>query len=160
MSAILDLIYLTITQLVATWVLIGIMWFSQVVHYPLYKKIKEGFVEYERSHIRRAALLLGPIMLIEAITAFLLVGSTPGGILTTLAGVNLVLLLLIWLSTFLFQISFHQKLSVRFSPKVLRNLITSNWIRTLLWTLKGGVTIFMIYHLFKLGTLGKKFFGM
>lgn len=81
MSAVLDLIYLTIAQLVATWVLIGIMWFSQVVHYPLYKKIKEGFVEYERSHIRRAALLLGPIMLVEAVTAFLLVGATPGGFL-------------------------------------------------------------------------------
>ncbi|QVL56875.1 MAG: hypothetical protein KFB93_05685 [Simkaniaceae bacterium] len=160
MSAVLDLIYLTIAQLVATWVLIGIMWFSQVVHYPLYKKIKEGFVEYERSHIRRAALLLGPIMLVEAVTAFLLVGATPGGILTTLAGVNLVLLVLIWLSTFLFQITLHQKLSIRFSPKVLRNLITSNWIRTLLWTLKGVIIIFMIYHLFKLGTLGKKFFGM
>jgi len=160
MSAVLDLIYLTIAQLVAIWVLIGIMWFSQVVHYPLYKKIKEGFVEYERSHIRRAALLLGPIMLVEAVTAFLLVGATPGGILTTLAGVNLVLLVLIWLSTFLFQITLHQKLSIRFSPKVPRNLITSNWIRTLLWTLKGVIIIFMIYHLFKLGTLGKKFFGM
>ena len=48
----LDLIYLSIVQLVVTWMLVGIVWFSQVVHYPLYKKIKEGFVEYERSHIR------------------------------------------------------------------------------------------------------------
>ncbi len=148
MSGMHDLIYLTLAQLVETWILIGIMWFSQVVHYPLYKKIKEGFVEYERSHIRRAALLLGPIMVVEAITAFLLVGIAPGGIFTTLAGTNLVLLILIWLSTFLFQITLHQKLSVRFSPKVLQNLITSNWVRTLLWTLKGVVTVFMIYHLF------------
>ena len=145
MSEVLDLIYLTITQLVITWVLIGIMWFSQVVHYPLYKKIKEGFVEYERSHIRRAALLIGPIMVIEAITAFFLVGAAPGGTLATLAGVNLILLILIWLSTFLFQITLHQKLSIRFSPRVLRNLMTSNWVRTLLWTLKGVIMIFMIY---------------
>jgi len=160
MSAVLDLIYLTIAQLVVTWILIGIVWFTQVVHYPLYRKIKEGFVEYERSHIRRTALLLGPIMLFEAVTAFLLVSSATGGTLTMLAGVNLVLLILIWLSTFLFQISFHQKLCIRFSPKSLRNLITSNWIRVFLWTAKGVVMIFMIYHLFKLGTLGKKFFGI
>ena len=99
MSAVLDLIYLTIAQLVVTWILIGIVWFTQVVHYPLYRKIKEGFVEYERSHIRRTALLLGPIMLFEAVTAFLLVSTATGGTLTMLAGVNLVLLILIWLST-------------------------------------------------------------
>ena len=160
MSGILDLIYLTVTQLVITWIMIGIMWFSQVVHYPLYKKIKEGFVEYERSHIRRAALFIGPLMLTEAITAIFLIGIVPEGILTTLAGVNLILLVLIWLSTFLFQVTLHQKLSIRFSPRVLRNLITSNWIRTVLWTFKGIVTIYMIYHLFQLGTLGKKLFNM
>lgn len=160
MSGILDLIYLAIAQLAATWVMIGIMWFSQVVHYPLYKKIKEGFVEYERSHIRRAAILLGPIMVVEAITAILLVGAAPGGTLSTLAGANLTVLILIWLMTFLFQITLHQKPSIRFSPKILKNLITSNWIRTLLWTLKGLITIFMIYHLLQLGTLGKKFFNM
>lgn len=160
MSGILDLIYLTIMQLAVTWILVGIMWFSQVVHYPLYKKIKEGFVEYERSHIKRSALLLGPLMVIEAVTAFLLVGEAPGGALTTLAGINLILLFLIWLSTFLFQVSFHQKLSVRFSPKILRNLITSNWVRTSLWTIKGFLTICMVYHLFKLTNLGKKFLGL
>ncbi len=95
MSGILDLIYLTVTQLAAIWIMVGIMWFSQVVHYPLYKKIKEGFVEYERSHIRRATLLLGPIVVIEAITAILLIGVVPGGTLTTLAGANLIVLILI-----------------------------------------------------------------
>lgn len=160
MSAILDLIYLTITQLAVTWILVGIMWFSQVVHYPLYKKIKEGFVDYERAHIKRSAFLLGPLMVIEAVTAFMLISEAPGGALTTLAGINLILLILIWLSTFLFQISFHQKLSIRFSPKILRNLITSNWVRTSLWTIKGFLMICMIYHLFKLTNLGKKFLGL
>lgn len=160
MSSILDLIYLTITQLAATWILVGIMWFSQVVHYPLYKKIKEGFVDYERAHIKRSAFLLAPLMIIEAVTAFMLINEAPGGALTTLAGLNLILLILIWLSTFLFQVSFHQKLSIRFSPKILRNLITSNWVRTSLWTLKGLLMICITYHLFKLTTLGKKFLGL
>lgn len=160
MSGILDLIYLTVTQLAVTWILVGIMWFSQVVHYPLYKKIKEGFVEYERGHIKRSAFLLGPLMVIEAVTAFMLIRETPNGPLTTLAGINLILLILIWLSTFLFQVSFHQKLSIRFSPRILRNLITSNWVRTTLWTIKGLLMICMVYHLFKLTTLGKKFLGL
>ncbi|MCB1109935.1 MAG: hypothetical protein KDK64_03065 [Chlamydiia bacterium] len=160
MQSVLDLIYLTLVQLVVTWMIVGIMWFLQVVHYPLYRKIKEGFVEYERSHIRRAALLIGPIMLIEAITAILLIGASTEGTLTKLAGANLILLIFIWLSTFLFQINQHQKLSVRFSHKILQGLIHCNWIRTLLWTLKGIIMAIFCNHLFHLGTIAKKFFNM
>lgn len=160
MQGILDLIYLTLIQLVVTWVVVGIMWFLQVVHYPLYRKIKEGFVEYERAHIRRAALLIGPIMLIEVITAILLIGASTEGTLTKLAGANLIILILIWLSTFLFQLNQHQKLSVRFSLKIVQRLIHCNWIRTLLWTLKGLVMVSFCYHLFHLGTIARKFFNM
>ena len=160
MESVLDLIYLTLVQLVMTWMAIGIMLFLQVVHYPLYKKIKEGFVDYERSYMGRAALLIAPLMLVEAITAILLIGVAPGGILTTLAGANLIVLLLIWLSTFLFQLNQHQKLSIRFSDKVLKGLIHRNWIRTLLWIIKGGIMICFCYHLFQLSSLGKKFFDM
>lgn len=160
MQGVLDLIYLTLIQLVVTWVVVGIMWFLQVVHYPLYRNIKEGFVEYERAHIRRAALLIGPIMLIEVITAILLIGVSTEGTLTKLAGANLILLILIWLSTFLFQLNQHQKLSVRFSLKIVQRLIRCNWIRTLLWTLKGLVMVSFCYHLFHLGTIARKFFNM
>lgn len=52
MQDVLGLIYLTLIQLVVTWMIVGIIWFLQVIHYPLYRKIKEGFVEYERAHIR------------------------------------------------------------------------------------------------------------
>lgn len=160
MQDVWDLIYLTLVQLVASWMVVGIMWFLQVVHYPLYRKIKEGFVEYERAHIRRAALLIGPIMLIEAITAILLIGVSTEGTLTKLAGANLILLILIWLSTFLFQVNQHQKLSIRFSQKILQGLIHCNWIRTLLWTAKGVIMAAYCYELFHLGTLAKKFFNM
>ncbi|MCB1106845.1 MAG: hypothetical protein KDK76_01970 [Chlamydiia bacterium] len=160
MEGVLDLIYLTLVQLVVTWMVVGIMWFLQVVHYPLYRKIKEGFVEYERSHIRRVACLLGPIMLVEAITAILLMGISTEGTLTMLAGANLIVLILIWLSTFLFQVSQHQKLSIRFSHNILQGLINCNWIRTLLWTLKGGIMIYFCYELFQLEMIAKKFFDL
>ena len=160
MQGVLDLIYLTLIQLVLTWMAVGIMLFLQVVHYPLYKKIKEGFVEYERSYMRRAALLIGPLMLVEAITAILLTGVSPSGILTKLAGANLILLIMIWLSTFLFQLNQHQKLSIRFSEKILKGLIHRNWIRTLLWAIKGVVMVLFCYHLFQIAPLAKKFFNM
>ena len=142
-----DLILVTLIQLILTWVLVGVTWFSQIIHYPLYMKIKEGFVDYERSHIRRTALLVGPIMLAEAVSAVFLMGFAPPGIIAHLATSNLILLIVIWLATFLFQISLHQKLSVRFSKKILHGLIACNWIRTVLTTLKGCVMAALVYFL-------------
>ncbi|MEM7175502.1 MAG: hypothetical protein AAF443_06230 [Chlamydiota bacterium] len=142
-----DLSLITLIQLVLTWVMVGILWFTQLVHYPLYVKIKEGFVDYERSHVKRAALLIGPIMLAEVITAVWLISLVPEGTLLRLAATNLIILILIWLSTFLFQTVQHQKLSIRFSKRILDGLITSNWVRTLLWTVKGAIIATIGYYL-------------
>ena len=140
-----EAILMTLFQLILTWVMTGILWFTQIVHYPLYVKIKEGFIDYERAHMRRAALLIAPIMLAEAITAVWLISLFTEKILLRLAGANLIMLILIWLATFLFQITQHQKLSVRFSRRILAALITSNWIRTVLWTIKGVIVAMIGY---------------
>lgn len=142
-----NLIITAIIQLIVSWILIGIVWYTQIIHYPLYRKIKEGFVEYERSHIRRSAFMIGPLMLIEAITATMLVGLSEG-LLAKFALINFIFVALIWLSTFLFQVTQHQKLSVRFSRRILNNLIASNWIRTMIWTGKGIImAAYMYYYL-------------
>ena len=147
MEKIGDLVIFAMIQFVVTWMMVGIMWFSQIVHYPLYKKIREGFIEYERSHIRLAAVLLGPMMLIEVITAIIMIGMAEEGLLTQLAGANLLLLAVLWIFTLLFQVNQHQKLSIHFSKNILRRLIYSNWIRTLLWTVKGGVMVAFVVEL-------------
>lgn len=149
MDSMFELAFFTLLQLLVTWIMAGMMWYAQVVHYPLYNKIKEGFVEYERSHIRRAACLLGPLMLIEVITAIILIGIVPHGTEKILAWVNILLLILIWLITFLFQVTYHQKLRVQFSQKWIRGLINSNWIRSFLWTAKGCVVTFLTYYLIR-----------
>ncbi|MBI3211272.1 MAG: hypothetical protein HYZ47_01115 [Simkania negevensis] len=142
-------LFLTLFQALITWILIGIAWFTQLVHYPLYSKIKEGFIDYERAHIRRAAYLYGPLMLLELISAVLLVGVSHTSIALKLAMSNLILLILIWLSTFLFQITQHQKLSLHFSKKVFQTLLMANWIRTLLWTVKGILMTIFLYVIFQ-----------
>ncbi|HPE84768.1 MAG TPA: hypothetical protein PLO43_01135 [Chlamydiales bacterium] len=128
----------------ATWVMVGIMWFVQTVHYPLYRKIHEGFVSYERCHLRRAAWLMGPVMIVEVITALFLIGLSPSAVLTKLASINFVLLILIWVSTCLFQVQQHQMLSIRFSRKIHHNLLNTNWVRTALWTARGILVLVML----------------
>ncbi|MDX8431756.1 MAG: hypothetical protein SNF33_08165 [Candidatus Algichlamydia australiensis] len=132
----------------ATWAMVGVIWFVQVVHYPLYKKIKEGFQSYERMHLKRTSLLLSPILIIEMVTAFFLIGIAPSGLILQLAAYNLILLILIWITTLLFQISQHQKLAIRFSTHQHKLLLLTNWIRVILWTVRGLIVAAMLFELF------------
>jgi len=134
-------------QTVATLMLMGMVWFMQIVHYPLYEKIKEGFVQYERSHLKRMAAFMGPMMIIEAITAVQLVTWSTEGIVARLAVTNIIFVITIWLWTLFFQVYQHQKLAIHFSNKMLHYLVSTNWVRTILWTAKGALIIALLAHL-------------
>ncbi len=140
-----DFFKLLCVQFALTWTMVGIIWFVQIVHYPLYWQVREGFTRYERKHLRKAACLVAPVMLLEAISGVLLIGAAEDASMVRLSLINIILLLLIWLSTFLFQMQQHQKLSLHFSKKMVATLIYSNWIRTVLWTVKGGILFAMLF---------------
>ncbi|MDP9439422.1 MAG: hypothetical protein M3P49_11875, partial [Actinomycetota bacterium] len=58
----------------ATLFMVGLIWFVQIVHYPLFASVgRGGFAEYSRAHSRLTGLVVGPPMLIEAGTAVALV---------------------------------------------------------------------------------------
>lgn len=124
--------------------LTGIIWFSQIVHFPLYRKIKDGFGQYEKMHIRRSGYLFGPIMLLEFITGVFIFGWASGNSFSAITSINLTLLILIWVSTLLFQVTQHQKLSIRFSTKWHNILVHSNWVRTILWSAR-SVLMFLLF---------------
>ncbi len=132
-----------IAQLALTFFLNGIIWFLQVVHYPLYYRIKEGFNTYEKNYLKRAAFLISPIMFLELISAILLISLAKDPLLTKLSSINLIFLAINWLSTFIIQNTEHQKLIIRFSYKSLHRLISTNWIRTLFWSSRGIILLVM-----------------
>lgn len=51
--------------------------------------------------------------------------------------IPLITVLLIWLSTFLIQVPLHNALGVEKDTEAIRRLVQTNWIRTILWTVKG-----------------------
>ena len=140
----MDFKLICLSQFVLTWMLVGLTWFVQLVHLPLLKKIKEGFVEYERSYLKRVSFLVGPLMFFEVISAVFLFRLAKRGMESHLATTNLIALIVIWLSIFLFQVVLHQKLSIRFSRKTLDALVATNWVRTILTTLKGIVMLVLL----------------
>lgn len=55
----------------STLMMTGVIWFVQVVHYPLFAEVgRAEFAQYEASHSGLTTLIVAPLMLVELITAF------------------------------------------------------------------------------------------
>jgi hypothetical protein len=131
---------LLILEFTASAMMTGLIWFVQIIHYPLFGRIPgEAFTSYEREHTVRTGWVVAPLMLLELGTALLItLRHLPPGE-TMLHRSALGALLLIWASTFLIQVPLHGILEKRHDPGAIRLLVATNWIRTLLWTLRTGL---------------------
>jgi hypothetical protein len=126
----------------ATIMMAGLIWFVQVVHYPLFGFIDaRDFVRYEQEHTRRVTWIVAPLMGLEALTATALVFLADSVAPRALAVAGLSLIAVIWASTALLQVPCHRRLSAGFDPLTARRLVTTNWLRTLAWTARAGLAI-------------------
>lgn len=123
------------TQLWSTLLLTGLVWFVQLVHYPLMARVGQAaFVRYEQEHTRRTSWIVAPLMLLELGTAIWLSWQPP--YVSWVWGFNLAGVLALWGSTFLIQVPLHNRLSSAFDADVHRRLVATNWVRTVIWTLR------------------------
>lgn len=123
----------------------GLIWFVQVVHYPLFAKVGEGaFKEYEHDHQRRTTWVVAPVMLVEAAAASMLVMPFARGTNSIEAWVGLALLAVVWLSTFLVQMPLHAALERSPSREIMNRLVRSNWVRTMAWTARAVIAAWML----------------
>jgi hypothetical protein len=128
----------------ATIMMAGLIWFVQLVHYPLFTLVEEDrFVRYEREHTRRVTWIVGPLMSLEGVTAITLVFVAGGAGMRGVAIVGLLLVALIWASTVLLQVPCHRKLITSFDPHIIRRLVTTNWLRTGAWTVRAGIALIL-----------------
>ena len=133
-----------IVNLIATWYMVGLIWMVQIVHYNMFDRVGvEQFQQYEADHNRLITPIVGVPMLFELATAVVLLVSAPDSFPRWAAIVGLVLIALIWLSTVLLQIPCHNQLLNGFDESTYRRLVSSNWIRTVLWTARG---VLMAYY--------------
>jgi hypothetical protein len=140
------MVLLLLTHAAATLFMVGVIWFVQVVHYPLFDRVgTSDFSAYSTRHTTLTGLVVGPPMILEAVTAVALVVWTPPGISVSLVWTGLLLVAGIWLSTALLQAPRHTTLGRGFDPAAHRFLVTSNWLRTVLWSLRGLVVLCILY---------------
>jgi hypothetical protein len=130
----------------ATWYMTGLIWFVQIVHYPLFAAVgSEEFSSYEQRHTSLTTWVVAPPMLLEVATAVLLFWFRPPGVSVWQLWVGIILLAAIWLSTFLLQVPCHETLSNEFDEIVHQRLVSTNWIRTIAWSLRGLLVLWMAW---------------
>lgn len=123
----------------------GIIWFVQIVHYPLFSQVSPGnFVRYEEQHTLLTTFVVLPPMFIELITATCLLRMRPQFLNQEQAVVVFTTTALIWLLTFLAHVPQHNTLGRGFSVELHAALVSTNWGRTVLWTLKSAFLTWLL----------------
>jgi len=136
-------------HLVSTIFMTGLIWFVQVVHYPLKASVgPTAFRSYQQEHLRRTTWVVAPPMVLEALSAAALVGLAGEETARNVALFGLVLLAAIWVSTAVFQVPNHHVLERQgFEPVAHRRLVQTNWIRTVAWSLRTVVACWLFVEM-------------
>ena len=128
---------LIIINTFASLFLAGVIWIVQLVHYPSFHFAdKNVFKEFHKHHSVRISFIVVPAMLVELSTTLVLPFIEILPKILTIS--SLVIVILIWLSTFLIQVPIHNKLRGGYAKKDVDRLVRSNWIRTILWSVKAA----------------------
>lgn len=132
-------------HLAATAAMVGLIWFVQVVHYPLFDLVGgEGFSPYESAHRWRTSFVVGPLMGVELLAAIALVVDPPAALGRSLPLVGLAVLVGVHASTVLLQVPAHDRLNAGHDPAVTARLVRTNWLRTTGWSVRGVLAIAML----------------
>lgn len=120
-------------NILITFGLVILIWIIQILHYPSFFYYEEK--EFSRAmlfHQRAVTFITLPLMVSELVVSGLIVFKTTS--LFSIMGV--ILVALIWISTFFIQVPLHEKLTHSKNTEFITKLIKTNWIRTYLWSLK------------------------
>ena len=140
----LKLIFLANTA--TTIFMTGVIWTIQIVHYPLFARVGAlAWSTYHAEHNQLITLVVLPAMVVEAVTAGLLLLNRPATMSTFEAVAGFLLIVIIWGATILLAVPQHNILAAGFDENAHRLLVTTNWIRTLSWTVRTALTIWLLW---------------
>lgn len=132
-------------HLLATAAMVGLIWFVQVVHYPLFAAVgRDGFATYAQEHQRRTSFVVGPFMAAEGVTALWMALDPPTGVPRWMAVLGLAVLAVVLGSTVLLQVPQHAVLADGFDEVRATRLVRTNWIRTIGWSARGVIAVVML----------------
>ena len=124
----------------STSIMVGIIWVIQLLHYPTFHFIKESdYEKFQHFHMQRISFIVVPVMVLELFSAVMLVYYFRSNLLI----LCLIILLVIWLITFVFFTKLHQSLLGGYDKIIVDKLVQINWSRTVLWSLRLIILIYI-----------------
>lgn len=134
-----------LTNAATTWLMCGVIWFVQLVHYPLFNRYSlEDYSGTMVAHQNRTGWVVFAPMLVELSTAVALLFIHPVRVPVWQVWVGVGLVVIWAVSTAAVQIPAHECLANAFDPVVHRWLVRSNWLRTAAWSLRGVLVLWML----------------
>jgi hypothetical protein len=140
-------------NLLSTWTMVGVIWFVQVVHYPLLAVVPvESAASVAIEHQRRTGWVVGAPMALEGVTTLALLVLVPEGVawfVPWLAGIPLAVALG---ATIFLSVPRHERMAREPDAQVGKELVSTNWVRTIAWTLRGFIVGGMVLATLAAGT--------
>jgi hypothetical protein len=138
-----------VSQLAATLFMTGLIWFVQIVHYPLFAKVPPAaFPRYQQQNLVRTTPVVLPPMIVELAAGLALLVWRPPLVPRWTAIAGAVLLGVIWLSTALVQAPAHGRIAAAFDARTHRAIVATNWVRTVAWSARAVLAISMLLAAF------------
>ena len=146
---------LLIAQLVSTLFMTGLIWCIQLVHYPLFARVGDAtFAEYEQDHQRRITWIVMPVMLVELVSSVMLLNTSLRQSNPAVIYFGIALLAVIWISTAVLQVPLHNTLTAGLNRRVVDRLVSTNWIRTVCWSVRSALVVWLFAKLAFAGGAG------
>lgn len=124
--------------------LVGLIWFVQLVHCPQFARVGiDRFTHYQSQHFRLTSWVVALPMLVEAVTSVALVWKPPAQDLECACWGGLSMVIVIWVSMAVLQVPRLNALTTGFDFQAHRGLVLSNRIRTVAWSMRGGLVLIL-----------------
>ena len=128
-----------IFNVAVSWGLFILIWLVQIIIYPGLARIPSNdFVNYHEWYVTRITMVVLPLMICEIIIAIAWFFLQDNLFYPIVAGG---LVILVWCSTFTFQVPIHKSLQAGKDKSKIRRLVATNWIRTVAWSLKAVIVV-------------------
>lgn len=126
----------------------GLIWLVQMVHYPAYRFMNISvFKNYQNFHTTTITFVVGPIMVLEIFTGLSILVLQKFSLFSS---INFLGLVLIWIATLVWSVPKHGQLAQGYNHLVIESLISTNWARTVLWTLRSILILYFMIETLKM----------
>tara|TARA_R110002167_G_scaffold61561_6_gene173672 strand:- start:3035 stop:3445 length:411 start_codon:yes stop_codon:yes gene_type:complete len=118
-----------------------LIWMVQLVVYPSFLYFeKENLLKWHQQYTKGLSVIVIPLMFGQLITAIIQLVQFSS--LETI--IRFIMVSAVWISTFAQFVPIHTKITNhKATEKLLKQLVLKNWLRTLLWTLILGWSLYM-----------------